>query len=64
MQTDRGIVGIMDVIFPDNKATVLTKVVVAEGFQYTDRIFRESHPDILKLATDNPHHVTCYFEDY
>lgn len=53
-----------NVIFPDDKATVLTKVVVAEGFQYTDRIFRESHPDILKLATDNSHHVTCYFEDY
>ena len=52
-----------DVIFPDDEATILTKVVVAEGFQFADRIFRESHPDILKLATDNPHHVTCYFED-
>lgn len=58
---DRCVVGIMDVIFPDDEATCLTRVIVNEGFENTDQIFVITHPDILNCNKGDEQHTKFYF---
>lgn len=47
----------------DDEVLYLQRVVVNEGFEYVDRIFKEAHLDILNCNKGDEQHTKFYFKE-